>query len=189
MSRFARTPVALVAVVAVVAVLALAGCSSSDESADATTTTVPSTCDAVQGVADSVANLISSDTLGGGRDTIEAALSDVESSVQELGDVAGDALSSDVDTLTQALDDLQSAVSDLGGDASAADTVSALTDSITAVVQAVDSLVVSAGNELADCSISPLTSEEACAADWASCGATLSSAARPAGVSSIEPEP
>lgn len=156
MSRFARTPA--VTVIAIVAVLALAGCSSSDESADATTTTAPSTCDAVQGVADAAATLISSDTLGGGRDAIEAALTDVESAVQQLSDVAGDALSSDVDALTQALDDLQSSVSDLGSDAGATETVSALTDSFTEVVQAVDALVVSAGDELADCSISPPTS-------------------------------
>ena len=147
----------VVAIVALVGVLALAGCSSSDESADATTTTAPSTCDAVQGLADSVATLISTDTLSGGTDAIDAALSDVESAAQELGDVAGDALSSDVDTVTQALDALESSVSDLGSGESVSDTVSALTSDITALVQAVDGLVSSAGSELSDCSISPPT--------------------------------
>ncbi len=146
-----------VAAIALVGVLALAGCSSSDESADATTTTAPSTCDAVQNLADSVATLISSDTLSGGKDAIDAALADVESAAQELGDVAGDALSSDVDTLTQALDALESSVSDLGSGAGVSDTVSALGTDITALVQAVDGLVSSASSELSDCQISAPT--------------------------------
>ena len=157
MSRLARTPVALVALGAVVAVVALARLSCSGGAAHGPPTPPPGTCGPREGVADSVATLISSDTLGGGRDAIETALSDVESSLQELGDVAGDALSDDVDTLTQAFDDLEAAVGDVGSDASASDTVSSLTDSITAVVQAVDGLVASAGDELADCSISPPT--------------------------------
>lgn len=143
----------LAALAALVAVLTVAGCSSSDESADATTTTAPSTCEAVQGLSDSITTLVSSDTLGGGTEAIDAALADVETAAQEVGDVAGDQFSSDVDALTEAIDNLASTLGELGSDASLGDTISALGTDANDVVEAFSTLATDVGDSLSDCEL------------------------------------
>lgn len=142
--------------VAVIGTLALAGCSSSNDTA-ATTTTAPDTCAAVQVLSDSIATLVSSDTLSGGQAAIQSALDEVTSSADELANVAGDQLSSDVDALTQALDGLSSALGDLGSDATLGDTLTALGTSVNDVVSAFGTLTSDASAELSNCDITTPT--------------------------------
>ena len=152
MSRSAWKPLA---VLAVLVSLGTAACSSSSESAgDATTTTsAPSTCEAVQSLADSIGALVSTDTLSGGKSSIDAAIATVQSALTEVGDVAGQQLSSDVDAISQALDGLSSSVGDLSSGESLGDTLSAIGTSLNDVVDAFDTLVSDASTELSNCQI------------------------------------
>lgn len=102
----------LVVAIPVVGLMSLAACGDDDESAQ------DRYCEAGEQLRADMAALVDVDIIASGTDGVQAAFSDVESSVDELRSSASDAAEDEVAAFVDALDDVGDALGALGGEIS-----------------------------------------------------------------------
>jgi hypothetical protein len=124
---------------------ALVACTDSDET---------STCDSLQGLANSVNDLVNIDVVAEGTDGLDEALQTLEKSWQAVESDSADQFGSEVQALSDSVDNTAETVASFGDAESLSSGAAEISAAFDGIEAAWVSLKTAAATELADCDLS-----------------------------------